>query len=165
MLRDRLTGRDPVPRFRCRVRAGRRPRHRGHGDRRHRCHLSSGRCAHVGRRPRVRHSRRVWMGLERGDRLSPPHDADPADHLSRHRSSIWVMLATLAFALMHRGHERLGGSTLALAMLGKVWPMILVRRSSSSREGNRRSGPSRSLDSSESLYGSSSVERTRPARF
>ena len=39
---------------------------------------------------------------------------------------IWVMLATLAFALIHRGHERLGGSTLALAMLGKVWPIVLI---------------------------------------
>jgi hypothetical protein len=39
---------------------------------------------------------------------------------------IWVMLATLAFALVHRGHERLGGSTLALAMLGKVWPIVLI---------------------------------------
>jgi hypothetical protein len=39
---------------------------------------------------------------------------------------IWVMLATLAFALIHRGHERLGGSTLALATLGKVWPIVLI---------------------------------------
>jgi hypothetical protein len=39
---------------------------------------------------------------------------------------IWVMLATLAFALIDRGHERAGGSTLALAMLGKVWPIVLV---------------------------------------
>jgi hypothetical protein len=39
---------------------------------------------------------------------------------------IWVMLATLAFALIGRGHERVGGSTLALAMLGKVWPIVLI---------------------------------------
>jgi hypothetical protein len=38
----------------------------------------------------------------------------------------WVMLATLAFSLVHRGHERSGGAALALATLGKVWPIVLV---------------------------------------
>jgi hypothetical protein len=38
----------------------------------------------------------------------------------------WVGLAALAFAFVNRGRPAVGGGVLALATLGKIWPVILL---------------------------------------